>query len=452
MTLRFVAAWGPRVKLCKDSACMDALGDTQSIASESASEDASDVGVAGRLGELADKYRVEGVIGVGGMGVVVRAEHRHLERPVAIKLLQGVRGEEARLRFLREAKLAASLDSPHIARVLDYGVLKDATAYLVMDLLEGCSLRERLLDTPLSFDETLRLSQQLARGLAAIHAQGVVHRDLKPSNVFLTKDWDSSGSAKIIDFGVAKRVAGLDGDAGQDLTREGQIVGTVRYMSPEQIRHSNDLDGRADVWSLGVIMYELLSGEPAFAKANQADVLAAILTSGEPLNPCRVRPGVPEPFGAIVERCLQRDRGDRFASAAELQQALSVMDPPSISSMALPTVAPERRRGWFVAGVAVVVIGAVATVIAARPTSPPELVSGIAGAANPLARKLVASMPRTPGPDATASAATPAKPKAPTSKRRPTGASRGAASAVRKARRAGGAAKAGEDPRFGERY
>ncbi len=432
---------------------MDALGDTQSIASDSASEDASDVGVAGRLAELADKYRVEGVIGIGGMGVVVRAQHRHLERLVAIKLLQGVRGEEARLRFLREAKLAASFDSPHIARVLDYGVLKDSTAYLVMDLLQGCTLRDRLLDRSLSIQETLRLAQQLARGLAAIHAQGVVHRDLKPSNVFLTKDWDSSGSAKIIDFGIAKRVAGLDGDAAQDLTREGQIVGTARYMSPEQIRHSNDLDGRADLWSLGVILYELLSGERAFAKANQADVLAAILTSGEPLDPCRVRPAVPEGFGAIVARCLQRDREDRFASAAELQEALSVMDPPSVSSMALPTVArePQRRRGWFVAGIAIVVIGAIATIIGMRPTPPPELAPGIARAGKPLALKLVASMPRMPGPSATASAAAPAKPKAPASKRGPR-ATRGAASGARKTRKTGATPKTAEDPKFGERY
>jgi WD40 repeat protein/DNA-binding winged helix-turn-helix (wHTH) protein len=257
-------------------------------------------------------YRLGEQLGAGAMGAVYRAEDTRLRRTVALKFLPRELSSDqaAKDRFLREARAAAKLDHPHIAVVHDIGEGPDGRMYLAMAHYRGGSLKQKLEGGPLPVEEAVELARQIAEGLAAAHGQGIVHRDIKPANVMLTDE----GQAKIVDFGLARGV----GDT--TLTRFGSTVGTVLYMSPEQAR-GEGVDPRSDLWSLGVALYEVISGERPFKGANDQAVLYSILHE-EPVKLSVVRPEVPPGLEAIVHRCLEKEADSRYQEASVLLQDL----------------------------------------------------------------------------------------------------------------------------------
>ncbi len=250
------------------------------------------------------------------MGVVLLATHIHLGQDVAVKLLHGGASDTTRKRFLREARLAAKLDSPHVGRVLDYGFSGDGTPYLVMELLVGRTLAKRMETGPLSIDEALSLSRQLLTGLSAIHRSGVVHRDLKPSNLFLCARNDGTEELKIIDFGIAKRMKDdMEAAGDPSLTSGGEVIGTLRYMSPEQLRHSAGVDARADIWSAGVVMYQLFTGRPPLSAESGAQMAAKVLSSDVIADATTYNQLVTPAINHVLQRCLRRDPAERYATA-----------------------------------------------------------------------------------------------------------------------------------------
>ncbi len=252
-------------------------------------------------------FRVERELGRGGMGVVYEAEDTRLGRRVALKVLPpylGV-GPKAKQRFRAEARAVSRLDHPNIATLYEIGETEAGQLYMAFARYEGETLAERIAAGPLSVDEAVSIASDLASGLAAAHEQGIVHRDVKPSNVLLSED----GGVKLLDFGVAKVV-------GEDITREGIRLGTVAYMSPEQAG-GEAVDHRSDLWSLGVVLYEMLTGQPPFRASDPLSLRDAILHE-EPPPSASLRTGVPEALEGIVARLLAKDPGDRHADAGEL--------------------------------------------------------------------------------------------------------------------------------------
>ena len=271
-------------------------------------------------GSMLGPYRVEAFLARGGMGDVYRAVDTRLRRPVAIKVLaQTKTGDPHRVaRFMHEARTTASLDHPHIVKVYDVGHV-DGRTYLVAEFLEGETLRARIARGPMSADDVMRIAVEIAKGLQAAHAAGVVHRDLKPDNIFLT----IAGPAKILDFGIAKLAQDESvGDGFSTLT--GVVLGTAGYLSPEQIRGSA-VDGRADLFALGALMFEMLTGSRAFAREHTVDTLHAILHE-PPSDVLLERPGVPPALAAIVTRLLEKPPDARYQSAGSLVDALERVD------------------------------------------------------------------------------------------------------------------------------
>ena len=239
-----------------------------------------------REGELiAGKYVVERVLGDGGMGVVVAAQHLELGERVALKFLRPEVAEipEARLRFMREARAAARIKGERVARVLDVGTLDDGLPFIVMEHLEGKDLG-RLLETrgPLDVEDAVHYVLQACEAVAHAHAVGIVHRDLKPANLFLATSADGSPLVKVLDFGISKCTSVFARTLSPDLTTVNASVGTPGYMSPEQARDAGNVDVRADVWGLGAVLYELLAGKPAFDGDNVPAIVMMIATE-EPL-------------------------------------------------------------------------------------------------------------------------------------------------------------------------
>jgi len=273
---------------------------------------------------LAGKYRVERVLGQGGMGVVVAARHEQLDDRVAIKLmLPSIAVQaEAVARFVREARAAAKIKSDHIARVSDVGTLETGEPYMVMEYLEGHDLSKVLAARGrLPLEEAVDYLLQACDAIAEAHAMGIIHRDLKPANLYLTRRRDGSPLIKVLDFGISKMVSGVHA-ADSSMTRTSALMGSPLYMSPEQMNSARDVDGRSDVWALGVILYELLAGEPPFNGYTLPQVCAAILQGPTPDIRQRVT-GLPEAAVASIYRCLERDPARRFSGVAELAQALA---------------------------------------------------------------------------------------------------------------------------------
>jgi serine/threonine protein kinase len=270
---------------------------------------------------VAERYQLIKLLGRGGMGVVWRARHIRDDTAVALKLLSGSPADVPSLteRFMREARIASSLTSPHIVRVLAFGI-DAAIPYMAMELLEGESLAARLQRIHrLSPAETARIMAQVAAGLVHAHAAGVVHRDLKPDNIFLTGAGEAS-IAKVLDFGIAKLKDPLA--LGQTLTETAVVRGTPQYMAPEQIQGTRKIDYRADLWSLAVIAFECLTGIRPF----RGDVLGALFISicvEPPPVPSSFAVVLPSGFDAWFSRAVNREPAQRFQSAAELTEALT---------------------------------------------------------------------------------------------------------------------------------
>jgi serine/threonine-protein kinase len=283
-----------------------------------------------RLGEtVAEKYRVERVLGVGGMGMVLAVTHVDLEEIRAIKVMLGGRDSHAVARFLREARAAVRLKSEHVARIHDVGRLENGAPYIVMEHLEGCDLRELVKQRgPLPIETAVLFVLQACDAIAEAHAAGIVHRDLKPANLFLTARQNGAPHVKVLDFGISKLPPSSPGAA--ELTGTADIMGSPIYMSPEQMRSLRDVDARADIWALGVILYELLTGRRPFEGETIPEVFAMVLERS-PTPPSAWRPDLPPELEAIILRCLAKDRDRRTPTVAELVEELTPFAPSGAS-------------------------------------------------------------------------------------------------------------------------
>jgi len=292
---------------------------------------------------LAGRYRLDRLIGKGGMGAVWEAEHTSLGHSVAIKLIKPelAGNERSRGRFLQEARAAAGLRSPYVVQIFDYGV-EAGTPYIAMERLEGESLAERLRhERRLSPSELVTVLAQVARALDKAHTAGIVHRDLKPDNVFITRD-DDGERCKVLDFGVAKVLP--DGTSAMADTNTGAVLGTPYYMSPEQATDASEVGPASDLWSMAVIAYECLLGQRPFDGATLPALSVKLLA--EPVPIPSEHGDVPDGFDAWFSRATQRRPADRFGSASELVMELATavqVDAPSISVTMVPPRRPPRR-------------------------------------------------------------------------------------------------------------
>ena len=275
-----------------------------------------------KVGDLiAGKYRLEKVAGEGGMGVVYAAEHLVLRQRVAVKVLlpDAATSEMVIERFAREAQAAARIQSQHVARVMDAGATDTGAPFLVMEYLEGCDLEELLeIEGPLPLTDVVDYLMQALEALAHAHAVGLVHRDIKPANLFLACRADGGNVIKMLDFGISKAITSRPEE--KVLTGHA-VLGSPVYMSPEQLRNAKDIDARADIWSLGVVAYELLAGKPPFDGDGVGEIFAAILEKDpQPLHIVNWR--LPPEISAVIGKCLQRKPEERWQDAAELLRAL----------------------------------------------------------------------------------------------------------------------------------
>ena len=264
---------------------------------------------------LLDKYRVESVLGKGGMGIVVRAYHPGLDERVAIKILRDdVEDPEAARRFLREAQATVRLKSEHVARVSDVGTTAEGMSYMVMELLEGGDIGQMLETRRFDPPDAVTLVLQALVALAEAHALGIVHRDIKPANLFVILR-DELPHVKVLDFGISKVAAGMDGIA---LTQTQSMLGTPAYMSPEQMRSARTVDLRSDLWSIGTVLYEMIEGELPFTAESFSEMVVKVSVD-EPTPPVVMEPAL----AAIVMRCLEKSADARYATTLDLAQALA---------------------------------------------------------------------------------------------------------------------------------
>ena len=289
---------------------------------------------------LGGKYRAMRVLGEGGMGTVYECLHIGLNRRVAVKVLHPAqaRKKASVQRFHHEAQVASAIGHPNICEIYDMGEADDGAPFLVMELLQGETLADRIAsEGALPFEDVVEIIAQVLSGLIAAHEKTIIHRDIKPENVFLSSRPGIAPLAKILDFGISK-VAGADD---LHLTRTGMVMGTPFYMSPEQARGDRALDHRVDIYATGVMMYECLTGRRPFTAANYNALLVQILTTNA-RPPHDIRPAVPEAFEEVVMKAMHRERDKRFRTAAEMQKALvALRDPVAASTRRIASIPPE---------------------------------------------------------------------------------------------------------------
>ncbi len=284
---------------------------------------------------VAEKYRVDEIIGQGAMGFVFAAEHTHLGHRVALKVLRAgaLEHKESVERFLREGRIVARIQSEHVARVSDVGTLKSGVPYLVMEFLEGSDLSKILKQRgePLALGDAVDFTLQVCEALAHAHALGVVHRDMKPANIYVTSRMDGTPLLKVLDFGISK--SSTYGDGQDELTMTAALMGTPRYMSPEQIHDSRLVDARTDIWALGTIIYEMLTLERCFQAPSVAFTCVKILQQ-EPTPLSQLRPDLPPQIEEIVNRCLRKEPTERWLHVGELAEAIAPFGAPDAPAMA----------------------------------------------------------------------------------------------------------------------
>jgi eukaryotic-like serine/threonine-protein kinase len=282
------------------------------------------VGVAAPSSLIRERYRLDALIGEGGMAEVWRAWDLTLQRPVAVKLLfaRDARDEAVLVsRFLREARIAASVQHRNVIHIVDFGTTPENQPFMVMELLEGETLAARLRrEKRLSVADTVQIANLTLRGLSAVHAAGIIHRDLKPDNVYLKTEGDFV-YPKILDFGISRSIDPASGQRTALTTRDGVIVGTPEYMSPEQARGVKRLDYRTDIYSMGVVLYEALSGRLPYTSENVGDLIIRIVRGGAP-KLHEIAPTVPVTISEVVARAMAREVSDRFSDAAAMQETL----------------------------------------------------------------------------------------------------------------------------------
>jgi serine/threonine protein kinase len=311
-----------------------------------------------KVGEvIVERYELLAHLGDGGTASVWRAKDRTLEREVAIKFLYVVDEravEDLRKQFLREARIASAVKHRNVIQTVDFGQTEEGRAYMVMELLHGEELTNRIDAQPrITTEEAVNIMVDVLRGLHAIHEAGIVHRDLKPENIYLERDQDSI-YPKILDFGIAKNVTRGGSRRSVLTTKEGIVVGTPEYMPPEQARGVPDLDARADIWSVGVILFELLSGRLPFDEPSEAEVIIKIVTTDAPLV-TSVNPDVPKAISEVIAKALSREREQRYANAGEMQRALIDAARVLHGEQPLAVVRQRQRRNrWLLASAAIV--------------------------------------------------------------------------------------------------
>ncbi len=300
---------------------------------------------------LAGKYRTARVLGQGGMGIVVAAEHVQLEQKVAIKLLlpEILSNQEVVQRFLREARASARIQSEHVVRVFDVGTLETGEPYMAMEFLDGKDLGDVVRERGrLSPREAVDYVLEACEALAEAHQLGIIHRDLKPSNLFLARRSDGSELVKVLDFGISKTSAPDEGG----MTRTSALLGSPLYMSPEQLTSSRNVDARSDIWALGIVLYELLTGRPPFVEDTLPQVIALVMHQPAP-SLQDLAPEVPLALSDVVLRCLAKQPEGRFAHLGELSTALAPFATPGHTSLdriarrfgtARPSLSPSVSR------------------------------------------------------------------------------------------------------------
>ncbi len=334
-----------------------------------------------QIGRVVDgRYIVEAMLGEGGMGVVLRAQHKFTGAPVALKMLRPELVGDAQLqaRFLAESRLPTAIGHPGIAQVLDAGITPEGELYLAMELLNGRSLRQAMYPS-IPRDVAIRIGLELLDALSAAHARGIVHRDLKPENVFLTAP---HGTVKLLDFGIAKASA-----VAAQHTAAGMMLGTLAYMAPEQIHDASTVDARADLWAVGVILYEMFAGRLPYPATDLASIYHAI-TSSDPDPITKHLPAAPPAMQHLFMKALARDRGHRYVSATVMAADLADLRIGSIpgASAASPVVQPMPSYSQ-----------GVAPTLAPQPTPPPPMPTP-PHAATPVPHSLAPLPPMSPSP------------------------------------------------------
>ncbi len=335
---------------------------------------------------LAGKYKVERVLGAGGMGVVVAAHHVQLEEKVALKFLlpQALSNPEAVARFLREARAAVRIKSEHVARVSDVGTLPNGAPYMVMEYLDGGDLAAWLRERgPLPVEQAVDFLLQACVAIAEAHSLGIVHRDLKPANLFCVRRADGQLTIKVLDFGISKLTDAARGSEppAVSMTRTSAFMGSPLYMSPEQMSSAKSANAQSDIWALGVILYELLAGRVPFLGEVVTEVVVEVTTKAPP--PLRdFRPDVPPGIEAAIVKCLEKDRRNRFRNVAEL--ALAVVD-----------FAPKRARASVERITGTIQAAGLSASALDMPPSPPVPGTLVSGGTTPPVSHTTPQPPRT---------------------------------------------------------